>query len=49
MHFILLCVLLGAVIMIPQVRNLVGKGLMLFFVGLLAVIAIVGVLFLLLK
>jgi hypothetical protein len=41
MHFILLCILVGAIIMIPAVRKFVGKGCLLFVVGFLAIAGVV--------
>ncbi len=37
MYFILLCILVGAIIMIPAVRKFIGQGCLLFIVGLLAI------------
>jgi hypothetical protein len=38
MHFILLCILIGAIIMIPAVRDFLGQGCLLFIVGFLALV-----------
>ncbi len=37
MWFILLCILVGAIIMIPAVRKFIGQGCLLFIVGFLAI------------
>lgn len=48
MWFILLCIFVGALIMIPAVRQFVGKGCLLFIVGFLAiagVLMLIGAMF----
>ena len=40
MHFILLCMLIGAVILIPRVRALIGVGISLFMTGFLVLIGL---------
>jgi hypothetical protein len=45
MHFVLLCILVGAIIMVPAVRKFVGKGCLLFIVGFLAIAAVVLLIF----
>lgn len=44
MWFILLCIAVGALIMVPAFRQFVGQGCLLFIVGFLAIMG--GLLFL---
>ena len=40
MHFILLCILIGAFVMIPQVRQIIGMGIAMVIVGLMVLIGL---------